>query len=103
MKKILLILFLASFFGLKSQVVNQMTLYPNPATTYVNISFTEPIKTDITVVISDILGNKIETLKYSAGTAINIDLATLSLTKGLYLIKVEAGDQNFIKRLVVKS
>jgi hypothetical protein len=103
MKKTLLILFLVSFIGLKSQVINQMTLYPNPATTNVNISFTEPVKTDVIVVISDILGNKIETLKYSAGTAINIDLATLNLTKGLYLFKVEAGDQNFMKRLVVKS
>jgi hypothetical protein len=79
MKKILLIISFILFAGLKSysQSPNQVTLYPNPASSSVNITFSSPSKSEVTVVISDILGNKIETLKYASDEVIYIDLASL--------------------------
>src|SRR5688572_29923794 len=99
MKINLLSLFLICFICLQSQVPvsNQMSIYPNPASSGINISFSETVRTDVVVTVSDILGNKIETFKFIAGTPIYIDLSSMSLKNGLYLIKAEAGDQSFVK------
>lgn len=106
MKKTLLICILALsvFTGLSAQAVpNPASVYPNPATSSVRISFATPVKSDVTVTISDILGNRIGTFKFAADEAISIDLANLELKNGMYLVKVETGDQSQLKRLVVKS
>lgn len=105
MKKAILILALSVFLGLKAQtpLPNQVSIYPNPAVSSVNITFSEPVRSDVTITISDILGNKIETLKFSPEAVIHIDLSGMNLRNGMYLIKVETGDQSYLKRLVIKS
>jgi hypothetical protein len=106
MKKTLLILILALsiFTGLNAQVVpNPASVYPNPATSSIRVSFATPVKSDVTITISDILGNKIGAFKFTADEAISIDLSNLDLKNGMYLVKVETGDQSQLKRLVVKS
>jgi len=105
MKTILLILIFTGFLALKGQspVPQQVSIYPNPASSSINITFTEPLKSDISVTISDILGNKIETLKFSADALVHIDLDGLNLKNGIYLVKIETGDQSFLKKLLIKS
>lgn len=90
--------------GLNAQnPVDKVSLYPNPASTSVNVLINETSQKDVVVTISDILGNKIETFKFKAGEAINIDLSTLNLRNGMYLFKIESGDDVWLKRLVVKQ
>lgn len=81
----------------------QVSIYPNPASSQVNISFSDAVKSDVTITISDILGNKIETLRFAPDAPITIDLTALSLKNGIYLIKIESGEVSSLKRLVVKS
>ena len=104
MKKNLLIFALFAFFGLNAQTApNPVSVYPNPASSNIHISFATPVKSDVTVTISDILGNRITQLKFAADQLIDIDLSLLELKNGMYLVKVEAGDLSQLKRLVVKS
>lgn len=89
--------------GLSAQTpTDKVSLYPNPASTSVNVLINEPSQKDVVVTVSDILGNKIETFKFKSGEAIHIDLSTLNLRNGMYLFKIESGDDVWLKRLVVK-
>lgn len=80
-----------------------VSLYPNPASTVVSIAFSEPVHADINVVISDILGNKIETYTFKPGEAVLIDLSALKLPNGMYILKINSGKMSAMKRLSVKN
>ncbi len=105
MKKKILLFSLFVFLSLRmfSQVPNHINLYPNPASTTIHISFSNPVKDAVKVSISDILGNKIQTIEFSENESIDIDLTPLQLHNGLYLVKIETGGQTYLKRLLVKS
>jgi|GEM_PF-6466065 len=102
MKQILLLTGLILSMTLHAQNAPKVNLYPNPASTFVRISFSEVVQTDVTVVISDILGNKIETYTFKPSESVDIDLAALNLINGLYLIKIQTGSTMVQKRLLVK-
>ncbi len=89
--------------ALSAQSSPKVNLYPNPATDFVRLTFNEIIYTDVTVTISDILGNKIETFTFKPSESIYIDLSGLELMNGMYLIKIETGSSMFLKRLLIKA
>lgn len=96
--------FLSGFLALGAQTLSpQVSIYPNPASSQVNIAFSDPLKSDVTITISDILGNKVETLRFAPDAQITIDLTALSLKNGIYLVKIESAEVSSLKRLVVKS
>lgn len=104
MRRLLLLTFLSGFLALGAQNQGpQVSIYPNPASSQVNIAFSDPVKSDVVVTISDILGNKIETLRFTPDAAITIDLVALSLKNGIYLVKIESAEVSSLKRLVIKS
>ena len=99
---ILMIGFLAGM-QLMAQSNSKVTMYPNPANGFVKINFSETPKTDISFTISDILGNKIETYTFKASDIITCDFSGLNLINGMYLIKIEYGDQVVLKKLLIKN
>lgn len=99
---ILMIGFLAGM-QLMAQSNSKVTMYPNPANGFVKINFSETPKTDISFTISDILGNKIETYIFKASDIITCDFSGLNLINGMYLIKIEYGDQVVLKKLLIKN
>jgi hypothetical protein len=103
MKTLILFIGLLASMQLMAQSNSKVTMYPNPANGFVKINFSETPKTDITFTISDILGNKIETITYKASDIITCDFSSLNLINGMYLIKIEYGDQVVLKKLLVKN
>jgi len=104
MKRFLLLTVLSGYLALGAQNQGpQVSLYPNPASSQVSIAFSDAVKSDVTITISDILGNKIETLRFTPDGPITIDLTALSLKNGIYLIKIESAEVSSLKRLVIKS
>lgn len=103
MKHFLLFCSLLFTMALSAQSSPKVNLYPNPATDFVTLTFNEIIHSDVTVTISDILGNKIETFTYKPSESIKIDLSGLELMNGMYLIKIETGGSVFLKRLLIKA
>ncbi len=74
--------------GIKSTQLEVASVYPNPATSELNIIITSPDNDNVTLVVTDITGKTITTkaIKAIAGnnkTTINVN----SLAKGSYLIK----------------
>lgn len=104
MRRLMTILFLAlSISVFAENPPLKLSLYPNPASSFVEISLNDAVNTDVTVTISDILGNKIKTVVFKPGEEMKLEFADLDLKNGMYLIKVEVGDAIFLKRLVIKQ
>lgn len=84
------------------------TVYPNPLSSnklVVNISFNQATS-PVTFTISNVLGQVVFTHKLSnedyAKGSFTADLSTLSLDKGIYLMKMTRGDKTAVQKLVVK-
>lgn len=105
MKRLLTILTLITALSAFSEnpPALKLSLYPNPATTYVDISLNESITEDVVVTISDILGNKIATYTFKPGQTMRIEFNELDLKTGMYLIKAETNGESSLKRLVIKQ
>ena len=104
MKRALLILFFSLTISAFAQnTPGKVGLFPNPAVSYVDVTLNETAQSDVVVTLSDILGNKIETYKFKSGETLRIEFAPLNLKNGMYLFKIESGDDVYLKRLVIKQ
>lgn len=73
-------------------------VYPNPFDQSLNIKIREPVTNELIVVIISIEGKTVFTKKYPAAQRINIQPGGIS--KGIYIIKVTAGDKLFKAKLL---
>ena len=73
--------------------LQQLTLYPNPASDIVNISSNVPIDR---IEVYNLLGKQVRTLKQTK--VVNVS----DLKSGMYLFKVFSGNQIQLKKIVVK-
>lgn len=104
MKRTLLFLFFSlSISAFAQNTPSKVSLFPNPAVSYVDLAFPETVQLEVVVTLSDILGNKIETFTFKPGEPLRIEFAPLNLKNGMYLFKIECGEAMFLKRLVIKQ
>ncbi|MBL7837538.1 MAG: T9SS type A sorting domain-containing protein [Bacteroidetes bacterium] len=104
MKRLFTLLILAISISLHAENPPiKLSLYPNPASSFVEISLNDVNHGDVVVSISDILGNKIKTVTFKSGEAMRLEFSDLDLKNGIYLIKVEVDSEIFLKRLVIKQ
>lgn len=77
--------------------------YPNPFNPTTNISFTLPKKSNVTLVIYDMLGREVATLVngiLSAGEqTVTFDASNLS--NGMYLYKLQTGEHQIVKKMTL--
>jgi len=71
----------------------KISIYPNPASTYINIKSQTPITS---VEIFDAIGRKVITKNET--TKLRVDL----LTSGVYVLKVISENEIFTKRIIIK-
>ncbi|MBL0136924.1 MAG: T9SS type A sorting domain-containing protein [Bacteroidetes bacterium] len=76
------------------------TLSPNPAHGNVVIGIAKIRNTDVTVTISDIIGNKVFMSKETADYNFNKTIDIHELPAGVYMVKVEYADQVTTTRLI---
>jgi hypothetical protein len=76
----------------------QFDLFPNPAGELVTILLPEMVK-QTSIEILDISGKTVRKLEYSIGKT-TLDVTDLS--QGVYLVKVQSGDVNSVRKLIVK-
>ncbi len=76
---------------------NSTEVYPNPSmgSETVSIAFTTTVSADVTVELYDLLGNKVQTVMNGATEAGQqvANVNTTSLTAGIYVYSITAGDQ----------
>jgi len=84
--------------GIEETLNNSFDVYPNPATDIVNITFKEA--TNASVSVMNVAGKEV------MSTTINgtqTSFSTVSLSNGVYFVKVDNGASTQIKKIVVKK
>ncbi len=78
---------------------------PNPFSNTTELSYELANSSEITISVVDILGRNLGTIasgKMNAGNhSVNLDRNTLGLNNGIYFVKVEMGNQSFVKKVMV--
>lgn len=74
------------------------SVFPNPVSDLLNVKFSSNV--DFTITITDILGKQIFSESYTSvsNTAINV----VDFPEGIYMIQLNAGDDTFYERVIVK-
>lgn len=82
-----------------------LSIYPNPADNYTNISVELPVDNEVSIQIFDLNGRLVESLLYpqilSKGTY-TFELNVSNLSKGLYVSRVSVGEKVLIKKIMVQ-
>lgn len=80
-----------------------LSVYPNPASDLVNISFDLSTSADVTIMISDISGKEIETVSLNNVAGIkNVDINVADYKAGVYLVNMISNGERVVKKLTVK-
>lgn len=75
-------------------------VYPNPATSIVNIAADKMINNDAVISITDITGRIVKKLANEKAGIVSIN--TSDWQSGFYLVKITIGNQETVKRFIVK-
>ena len=76
-------------------------IYPNPAVDKVNVSIEGEVENDINIEVYDLTGKRIMNSHNSMQDS-NITLDISPIPAGIYLMKIESGNEHFSKRLIIK-
>jgi hypothetical protein len=84
-------------------IINDLNVYPSPATDFITMSFNVRQATELSWIITDVLGQNIteETLQVSTGL-FSKNISVADLNKGIYFLEITQGDQKKISKFVVK-
>jgi hypothetical protein len=84
--------------------INDVSIYPNPATTDATVSFDLATSTDATITVSDISGKTISATAWNNLTTGNntATIQTTNLVAGIYYVTLEANGSVVTKKLIKK-
>jgi hypothetical protein len=74
------------------------SLYPNPFYHYINVSFRDPVKEDITVSLTDLAGKVVFLDRYPATQLVSLDLEHLN--SGMYILKVITNNKQYRANII---
>jgi hypothetical protein len=78
----------------------QATIFPNPARDIMNLQFNQPLAADVKVQIFNMSGALVKSQQYSANqTGSQNQLNISDLPGGLYMIRLQAGDAQYVTKL----
>ena len=78
----------------------RLNIYPNPFNEQISLAFKEEVKSEINVVVFDILGRQVFAKNYQPGQHVNVRLDKLS--SGEYILKAVANQKQFISKILKK-
>jgi hypothetical protein len=81
---------------------NTITIYPNPATNVVNVFVPLPMNTKVEASLYNLLGQRIANWSAITDSKQEVELSLKYLALGLYTIKIEAGGDSYIGKLLIE-
>ncbi len=83
-----------------SQLVEQVSVYPNPAETYFQIIYNGPLREDLNLDVYDVVGQHIEkhTMTVNPGQVYPIDIKDYA--EGVYMLRITVGGQSRYMRMI---
>ena len=98
--------YLGNPLGTKEDLAAQVNLqvFPNPATSVATVQFKNPGSEAIKLTLHNVLGQKISEVPYqkSAAAEQSVEIKVSDYPKGVYLLKLQAGSNAIMKRLVIQ-
>ena len=86
-----------------TSTIKQVEAYPNPANTIVNVPFTITKASDVTVSLTNVIGQQVASQSFRNTTGGKAVFNTSSLPNGIYLYTVSANGEKLTKRIVVNN
>ncbi|MFA6944899.1 MAG: T9SS type A sorting domain-containing protein [Pedobacter sp.] len=86
------------------KILNNVKVYPNPISDYLNMTYSIGRDANVTIKIMDVLGNEIATLyseRLTAGDHSNSFSISSRITSGFYFVRVSVGTEIITKRISV--
>lgn len=84
-------------------LIQNISLYPNPANTYLNVSFNANQTTELSWVITDVLGQNINEETFQIQTGLfSRDIEIGDLNKGIYFLEITQGIEKKVMKFVVE-
>ncbi len=86
------------------KLLTDVSIYPNPITDKINLTYNVKKNTNVSIKIMDILGNDVLTLmaqRVEAGEQKNSFQLSNRLSPGFYFVRIIVGTEPFIKRISV--
>ena len=88
--------------SVNDEIFTDFKLYPNPSKGLITVSFDLQSSDKIRVELFDIRGRKINSLAFKvSGTTFNETLNYQSVAKGLYILKIENGQNRVSKKIMI--
>lgn len=81
--------------------MQEFQVYPNPATSYVNIAFDQAVTNDMQLQITNQMGQVVKVIKINAGTQL-IKVSVEELPQAIYAVILIGNEKIGVKKLVVK-
>lgn len=84
-------------------IINNVNIYPNPAISYINITFNVRQATELSWIITDVLGQNVteEVLQVQTGL-FSKDISVADLNRGIYFLEITQGTEKKVMKFVVK-
>lgn len=86
------------------KLLSDVSIYPNPITDKINLTYSVKRNTNVSIKIMDILGNDVLTLmsqRVEAGEQKNTFLLSNRIVPGFYFVRIIVGTEPFIKRISI--
>jgi hypothetical protein len=85
------------------QSLNGISLYPNPSTDILNISFNSALQSKVSIAVVDVLGKQVYTENYTAQNGNNLHSITVSnLKSGFYFVRIQNENGQTVERFIKK-
>lgn len=87
----------------EAEAVKVLNVYPNPATSRVNITFELATSSDVKVSIVNLVGQEVSSLSFpnSAKGKFELPMNVSNLTPGVYMVNVSAGNSTQTQKVVI--
>ncbi|MBA2611677.1 MAG: T9SS type A sorting domain-containing protein [Bacteroidetes bacterium] len=90
------------FTGIHEATQNfNFSVYPNPATTNLNVALTNKKAENVSVMITNNIGQVVKTVSLGNSTDINSQIDLTGLNSGIYFVKTTIGNAASSKKLIV--
>lgn len=96
------------FYGIISSIEpadlkSFINVYPNPAKDHISVTFETKEPTDVTIEISDILGNKLNAVTIKNQTSISQNFDTKDFAAGVYFVKISQNNATKTYKITVSK
>jgi hypothetical protein len=89
-----------NYSGYQQSGFNTITIYPNPNPGIFNVEINDSNNNNFTIEVSDMMGTRVYFSEHLQAGIIQIDIT--GSAKGIYFVKIQAGDQTFTKKVLYR-